>query len=98
MGENLAALVSALPRLSSVFEAEIEVDAVPEAYGENRTLEALMRFFEAVGKLCGPTVIVLDDCQWAEEVTFRLLRRWMVQPSGTRHASPPSSWRSERKR
>ncbi len=96
LGDLANALVAALPRLAGALGSPDAVKAVPEAFGENRTIEALTRFLEAIGKVIRPTVVVLDDCQWADALTFRLLRRWETPTKGqSRSTTLVASFRSE---
>ena len=48
----------------------------PEAFGERRTIDALIAFLETLGSADRPAVIVLDDCQWADDLTLKLLAIW----------------------
>jgi two-component system sensor kinase len=54
----------------------------PEAFGETRTIEALARFLDALGSEHRPALIVLDDCQWAEDLTTKLIGHWQSRHSG----------------
>ena len=81
MGMLAQALVAALPRLKSVFEMDSSTKAVPEAFGENNTVEALVRFLELVGKEVCPTIVMLDDCHHADALTLRLVKRWEKRAS-----------------
>jgi len=96
LGDLSAALIASLPRLSPVLpSAESQLQS-PAAFGENRTIEALIRFFEAIGSPERPAIIILDDCQWADELTFRLIRRWHSLPGkANRHTSFIVGFRTE---
>ena len=48
----------------------------PEETGEARTIQALARLLDALGTAERPVLIVIDDCQWADELTYKLIRRW----------------------
>ncbi len=80
MGVLVHALVAALPKLNSLFGLETSTKAVPEAFRENNTIEALARFLELIGKLVRPTMVFLDDCHNADSLTLRLIKRWERQP------------------
>ncbi len=45
----------------------------PEAFGEERSLSALRHFLTAIAAPENPVLLVLDDCQWADGLTIRLL-------------------------
>ena len=48
----------------------------PEAFGEVRALAALGRLLDVLGSQQRPALVLLDDCQWADEPTIRLLTQW----------------------
>ncbi len=80
LGDLTDVLVAALPRLNAVFPETIPHRESPAAFGENRTIEALIRFFEVLGSKARPALVILDDCHWADELTVRLIRRWHSLP------------------
>ena len=45
----------------------------PDAFGEERSLAALRHFLSAMATPENPVLLVLDDCQWADALTVRLL-------------------------
>lgn len=96
MGDLADALVSALPQLTDFFRSGRNPSNVPEAFGENRTIESLACFLETIGRVIQPTLIILDDCQWADGLTVRLLRRWEEKAeSASRASSIIASFHSE---
>jgi len=70
------AITAALPALTAVFSNQDADSMAPEETGETRTIQALSHFFDALGTPQLPVLIVVDDCQWADELTFKLIRRW----------------------
>ncbi|HVL05787.1 MAG TPA: response regulator [Acidimicrobiales bacterium] len=76
VGSQLEALVDALPRLSDDFSPEGSGSLGPEAYGEARSLPALTAFLDALASAGQPAVVVLDDCQWADDLTLKLISHW----------------------
>ncbi len=76
LGDQLPALVAALPGLAEVLGGESSYTTAPEAAGEIRTLNALGGFLSALGTADRPALVILDDCQWADELSYRLFRRW----------------------
>src|SRR5690606_4418537 len=76
LGDRLSTVVAALPALTGVLAATAAGDAAPDETGEARTVEALIAFFEALGRLDRPTMLLLDDCQWADELTVKFLKRF----------------------
>ncbi|MEO2045938.1 MAG: AAA family ATPase [Pirellulales bacterium] len=76
LGDDLDALVASLPRLAEILNTVPHQDEGPEAFGEARSLRALTTLLDALGNAGRPTLILLDDCQWADELMFKLLERW----------------------
>jgi two-component system sensor kinase len=75
LGDAREAVCGALPELGSFLDARAE-QLGPEEYGEGRTLDALEALVAALGSPEHPALLVLDDCQWADEFTLKLLARW----------------------
>ncbi len=98
LGENAPAVGAALPGLAEILGPAEDYALAPEATGEMRTLNALTSFLNALGTPERPVLLVLDDCQWADELTFRLLRRWPARDDvnlGPRHVILVGAFRSE---
>jgi tetratricopeptide (TPR) repeat protein len=76
------------PELRTVLPSLAEVLAVAEQEGsgravESRVLDALTALFEALGWEGRPAVLLLDDCQWADELSLRVVGRWAAgRPGG----------------
>ena len=69
------------PELRTVLPSLAELLAVAEQEGsrrsvESRVLDALTALFEALGWEGRPAVLLLDDCQWADELSLRVVGRW----------------------
>ncbi|TMK86543.1 MAG: ATP-binding protein [Actinobacteria bacterium] len=79
LGDHAVAVAAALPELARLFGHEGDADIGPEHYGEARSLAALPALFDALGSADRPALVLLDDCQWADELTIRLLDRWQRQ-------------------
>jgi PAS domain S-box-containing protein len=75
LGDRAEAAAIALPDLAGVLGRE-SPGQLPEAYGEVRTLSALSALLGAAGTAQRPAVVLLDDCQWADGFTAKLLARW----------------------
>ncbi len=90
VGDQAAAVVSTLPEMAKVLTDNSQPgDASsqgPEAYGETRAVNALRSLLDGLGALASPPLILLDDCQWADGSTVRLLSAWQddVADRGTR--------------
>jgi two-component system sensor kinase len=92
VGDRADALVSALPGLGPVLGREGTADLGPEAYGETRTIKALGALLDALPSAVppdrpdAPAVVLLDDCQWADGPTLRLLADWQEGVGGSHDA------------
>ena len=83
LGAQLEALVDALPALAGTLRPAESGSLGPEAYGEARSLPALTAFLDALGTAASPAMVVLDDCQWADELTLKLIGHWSAHRSST---------------
>jgi signal transduction histidine kinase/CheY-like chemotaxis protein len=96
LGDLCAPLVMALPKLAVLLGPPDATKTVPEDFRENTTIAALAQLLDCIGTADLPALIVLDDCQWADAVTFRLLRKWAAMDrNADRHTSLLVSFRSE---
>lgn len=67
-----------------------------EEHGRARTLAALVALLDALEVAGRPVLVLLDDCQWADEPTVRFLGRWAAQrPSTGRRTMVVAAFRSE---
>ena len=73
------AAVAALPELTEVLGEGTTASLGPEAYGETRSINALSALLDALGTPERPAVVLLDDCQWADGPTLRLLAHWQAR-------------------
>jgi two-component system sensor kinase len=76
VGERAEAVVAALPDLAETFDIDANVNLGPEAYGETRSIAAISVLLHALGQTGRPAVVLLDDCQWADASTLKLLTEW----------------------
>ena len=76
LGPQLEALVDSLPALAGILGTAESGSLGPEAYGEARSLPALTAFLDALGTAASPAMVVLDDCQWADDLTLKLISHW----------------------
>jgi diguanylate cyclase (GGDEF)-like protein/PAS domain S-box-containing protein len=76
LGERAGAAAAALPELEPLVAPGGVADFGPEAYGELRAVDALSALLDALGSPERPTLILLDDCQWADGLTLQLLGHW----------------------
>ena len=77
VGARRETIAAALPVIATALGCEpADAEAGPEAFGEVRSVEALAELLDALGSSGRPAVVLLDDCQWADELTLKLLREW----------------------
>lgn len=92
------ALCTALPQLTGIFGSEPS-QLGPEAFGENRNLLALSALVDALGTQKQPLIVLLDDCQWADDLTLRFLKYWQHRSfknaENSRYTCILASFRSE---
>jgi signal transduction histidine kinase/CheY-like chemotaxis protein len=96
LGENVDSVAAALPELARSLGWRPGNLAGSEAFAENRTIQAIGSFLYALGTAERPVLIILDDCQWADELTCKLIR-WRPSPSqaGEAHVMTVAAFRSE---
>ncbi len=66
-------VVRVLPALGPLLGVAAQPDSGPEQFGEQRSLSALRTLLRSVATAERPVLLVLDDCQWADTLTVRLL-------------------------
>jgi signal transduction histidine kinase/CheY-like chemotaxis protein/tetratricopeptide (TPR) repeat protein len=70
------AVIAALPRLAEALDWKTSAMLGPEAFGEARSIQALVHFLNGLGSELRPALIILDDCQWADELAVKLIVQW----------------------
>ena len=75
------------PELRMVLPSLTELLAIAEQEGarrsvESRILDALKALFEALGWDGRPAILLLDDCQWADELSLKVVGRWAADRPG----------------
>ena len=61
----------------------------PETFAEARSVQALAALLDALGTTGRPVLVLLDDCQWADQLTLKVLSNWQRRPECR---SVRSSW------
>src|SRR4051812_6047074 len=79
VGDRAEAIVAALPDLAETFDIDAHVNLGPEAYGETRSIAAISVLLHALGEAGRPAIVLLDDCQWADASTLKLLTEWPAE-------------------
>lgn len=86
-------LRTVLPSLTQLLEAADEGGFGRSA--ESRVLDALASLFDALGIPEHPAVLLLDDCQWADELSLRVVGRWSAHEPATRFVTVVAALRSD---
>jgi len=95
VGQELA-LATVLPQLEPVLRPAPQQNLGPESFGESRGIRALTSLLGALGTEAEPAVVLLDDCQWADELTLRAIESWQQTAAESKgHAMLVVSFRSE---
>ena len=76
LGDQLDAACSALPELAEIFGYNVTRELGPETFAETRSVQALASLLDAMAGTGRPLVILLDDCQWADQLTLKVLVNW----------------------
>ncbi len=98
LGDNREAVCAALPELAELLGSPSTEVLGPESFGQARTLQALAALLDALGTEESPALVLLDDCQWADELTLQLLAGWQRRRSqrpGGRHVLLVAAYRAE---
>ncbi|MBI2266850.1 MAG: SpoIIE family protein phosphatase [Armatimonadetes bacterium] len=79
LADERDALCAALPGLAEVLSPgslSCPAGTGPEAHREARNLRALAAMLATVGSEGQPALVLLDDCQWADEMTLKFMKYW----------------------
>jgi len=82
LGEEATAASAAMPELAEIVGPLDEHGLGPEEHAENRSVRALVALLDAVGAPGHEAVVILDDAQWADELSLRLLADWSRRREG----------------
>jgi len=97
IGDWAPSTVAALPALGTIFGQVGHAHLGPEAFGEARNIDALSALLDTLGQGDRPALVLLDDCQWVDDMTIELLRRWQTDrgPADRRYVLVVVAFRSE---
>lgn len=73
-------LLDFFPELDELFGERRFRGLGSEAWAQNRGVRALMALLDHLGRPGEPCVVLLDDCQWADELSLQLLSTWARTP------------------
>ncbi len=95
LGSHAPSVAVAFPELASLLGEQEGAALGPDEFGEVRTLGALSALVDALGTSTRPALVVLDDCQWADELSGRLLAHWNQSRTSPCHVLIVVAYRSE---
>ncbi|WP_081611815.1 EAL domain-containing protein [Janthinobacterium sp. CG3] len=81
VGANGKLIVDVLPQAELIIGAQAPVPEVPPAEAENRFLMVFERFIRAFAQAAHPLTLFLDDLQWADAASLRLVAQLLSSPS-----------------
>jgi two-component system sensor kinase len=95
LGDHAEGVRSALPAVAPVWPGREVVGGAE--HGPARVVLSLVALLDQLGEPGRPALVLLDDCQWADEPTLRLLDRWSSRtvPEGSRATMVVAAFRSE---
>ena len=76
LGDHQEAACAAFPELAQLFGSGEISQLGPETFAETRSVQALTAFLDALGTTGRPALVLLDDCQWADQLTLKVLSNW----------------------
>jgi diguanylate cyclase (GGDEF)-like protein/PAS domain S-box-containing protein len=97
LGDWAEAAEAALPALRGTSTPVDQSALGPEAYGETRSINALAALLNLLGQGARPALVLLDDCQWADALTLKLLAKWQSDRDreSSRHVLVVVAFRSD---
>lgn len=81
LGQNAQLLVNLVPELELVIGPQPSVTELPPADAQNRFLLVFRRFLGVFARPEQPLVIFLDDMQWLDDATIRLVEQIVKDPA-----------------
>lgn len=95
LGHHRSVVLASLPLLEAALGPGDPLPPVDEAPREVRALAALGALLDSLGEADRPAVIALDDMQWADPSTVKLLSRWARRESDSFRTLVVCTFRSE---
>lgn len=75
MGGNFEALLQVFPEFKNVYAIDVNSQG-QEEHGETRSIEAISKMLSSISNEKKPIIIVLDDCQWADDMALSAIEHW----------------------
>ena len=84
LADRAGPVTSVAPALSPLLGELDPGDDLPEEHGLHRSVAALGSLLDAAGAGSAPALVILDDCQWAQTLTARVLTQWSAHENRRR--------------
>jgi signal transduction histidine kinase/serine/threonine protein kinase/uncharacterized protein HemY len=88
-------LLITMPEMEFILGGKTFESVGPETLGELRSLEAIHKLFYALGTLESSVLLVLDDCQWSDQLSLKFLEHFFRGEASLRNISIICAYRSE---
>lgn len=95
MGREAALLADAIPALEATFGAEAERPPLAPPATQKQIVHALASLIRVLGGPQRPTIVVLEDCQWGDEVSLQVTEELLRSPGPGRHVMVIATVRTE---
>jgi diguanylate cyclase (GGDEF)-like protein len=82
LGAGLAVMVDLIPELAPIVGATESLPALPPLESQNRLNRVFQQFVQVLSSAAHPLVLVLDDLQWADAPTLKMIELFMREPDG----------------
>ncbi|MBF0274303.1 MAG: AAA family ATPase [Nitrospinae bacterium] len=79
LGQNGQVIIDFIPEVELVIGKQLPVPTLPPNEAHNRFLHVFQSFFRAFARKLHPLVVFLDDLQWADMATLKLLEALVPQ-------------------
>ena len=76
LAEQAEAVAAAVPELAKILGSSVIDRLGPESFGETRSVQALTALLDVLGEKDRPALVLLDDCQWADQSTLKVFDAW----------------------
>lgn len=80
LGHNGRLITDIVPQLALIIGEQPPVPPLPSSEAQNRFYQVFQAFLGAVARKKHPLVLFVDDLQWADPASLRLLRRAIASP------------------
>ena len=77
LNENAQIVIDLIPELATIIGPQQPVEELPPKESENRTILVLTSFLKALASPDSPVVLFLDDMQWSDSGSVRLLTEYL---------------------